>query len=319
MSRDITWNLKNGTIHSGDLRLVMHREMFITLLLDHLAGYGPGLLNRILLNVARKANLPTIQEIEDVREKESFSPEERELMILSHFFGGLRDAFADHPPLKNTISNLTWTEKNEIMFNDPSRTFMFLPTRVIWALKKEMEQLLGEHGFQQILSRAARETGRITGGDEVERYLNLSTEKIFERISFDMSWVFPMLGWGRSSIATDAENKRLCFRVSNSYESDGLSFGRHNCTIFLNYLVGVAEGIMQPITGLHASGCEISCVANGDDYCAFFVQFHQPNERVDLACEELRETQREILEELPLRDADPTEHPMIQAFLEGGE
>lgn len=319
MSRDITWNLKNGTIHSGDMRLVLHREMFITLLLDNLAGYGPGLLNRILLNVARKAKLPTIHDIEDVREKESFSPEERELMILSHFFGGLRDSFADNPPLKNTISNLRWTEKNEIMFNDPSRTFMFLPTRVIWALKKEMELLLGEHGFKQILSQAARDTGRITAGDELERYRNLSTEKIFERITFDMSWVFPLLGWGRSSIASDADNNMLCFRVSNSYESDGLSFNRHNCYIFLNYLVGVAEGIMKPITGLRASGSEISCVANGDDYCVFFVQFHKPKERPDLSCDEFREKQREILEELPAKDADPTEHPMIQAFLEGGE
>ena len=78
-------------------------------------------------------------------------------MILSHFFGGLRDAFADRPPLRETISILKWTEKNEIMFNDPARTYMFLPTRMIWVLKKEMEQLLGEHGFKQILSQAARE------------------------------------------------------------------------------------------------------------------------------------------------------------------
>ena len=317
MSRDITWNLKNGTIHSGGMRLVMHREMFITLLLDNLAGYGPGLLNRLLLHVARKTNLPTIREIEDARRKESFSPEERELMILSYFFGGLRDAFADHPPLLETISILKWTEKNEIMFNDPSRTYLFLPTRLLWVLKKEMEQLLGEHGFKQILSQAARDTGRMTGGDEAQRYRNLTTEKMFERISFDMSWAFPVLGWGRTSIATDAQNNRLCFKVSNSYESDGLAFNRHNCIIFLNYLVGVAEGVMKPITGLHASGCEISCVANGDEYCAFFVQFHKPNERPDLSCPEFREQQREIMEELPVRDADPTEHPMIQAFLEG--
>jgi hypothetical protein len=318
MSRDIRWNLKRGTIHVGDHRLVLHREMFITLLLDKLAGYGPGLLNRLLLNVARKANLPTIREIEEAREKESFSPEERELMILSYFFGGLRDSFADHPPLKDTISILKWTEKNEIMFYDPSRTFMFLPTRMIWALKKDMEGLLGEHGFKQILSRAARDTGRITGGDELERYHGLTAEKMFERISFDMSWVFPVLGWGRSSIVSDAANKSLCFKISNSYESDGLSFDRHNCIIFLNYLVGIAEGIMKPSTGLLASGCEIACVANGDDYCAFFVQFHKPKERPDLSSAELRERQREIMEDLPVKDTDPTEHPMIQAFLQSG-
>ncbi|MBN1881717.1 MAG: hypothetical protein JW885_06040 [Deltaproteobacteria bacterium] len=318
MSRDITWDLKNGTIHSGDLRLVMHREMFISLLLDKLAGYGPGLLNRLLLNVARKTNLPTVRDIEDAREQESLSPEERELMILSYFFGGLRDTYADHPPLRNTISILKWTEKNEIMFNDPSRTFIFLPVRMIWAMKKDMEGLLGEHGFMQILSRAARDTGRITGGNEVERYKDLTIEKLFERISFEMSWVFPVLGWGRCSIVTDAEHNRLCFKVANSYESDGLSFNRYNCVIFLNYLVGVAEGIMRPITGLHASGCEIKCVANGDDCCAFFVQFHKPDERLDLSCDEFREKQKEIMEEFPDKDADPTEHPMIQAFLEGG-
>jgi hypothetical protein len=317
MSRDITWNLKNGTIHSGDMRLVMHREMFITLLLDKLAGYGPGILNRLLLNVARKANLPTVREIEDARETGSLSPEERELMILSHFFEGLRGAFADHPPLRDTIPVLKWTEKNEIMFNDPSRTFMFLPVKMIWALKKDLEGLLGEHGFKQILSRAARETGRITGGAEVERYQDLDTGKLFERITFELSWIFPVLGWGRSSIVADAENNRLCFRVANSYESDGLSFNRHNCIIFLNYLIGIAEGIMEPITGLHASGCETACIANGDEYCAYFVQFHRPDKRLDLSCPELRECQREIMKELPDKDADPTEHPMIQAFISG--
>jgi predicted hydrocarbon binding protein len=315
MGDEVRWDIKNGTISSKGERVVMKRESFIQSLLDELSRFGPGIANRTLLRTAEITGLSTIEEIRGVTKDSGEKAESRTSRIVELFHRGLRDRFRDAPPLVGTIPIITWGNEGRITFGGPDDPFLLIPVKTFQTLKKEMEFSLGPEGLVSILRKVSRDAGERVGGITAKRYNYDSAQKAFESIEKDMTWVFPVIGWGATTMSNDIENRNFCFKVFDAYESWGLSEGKANCVITQNYFLGIGDGFMEPLTGMRTTGREVTCIAKGDPFCSFFIHFYREGEKPDLQSPEWLSCQEKLADVSGTQRIDPTGHPMLKALL----
>ncbi len=264
--KKIRWNQEDGTIlllkEGKEERLILMRKGFMDAFFDEIEKIE----GRDALMMTIRMLLEKLEAKKEGQEKPGFDA-----------FTKFNDEYVLPVSIEegNIPDFLKWDGKSRCLTGIGSSILTVYPLNSMMTFKEVMADVLTDRGRDAILRNVSKKAGIAVGEKAQLDYGWKEFDSALMSLYGLISFLFPLLGWGRTSFSTKIGpdgNHMIFFKVWNSYESHCISSTRPACVIFLNYIEGIAETVSLRFSGKPTESKEVKCTSMGDDYCALAIK-----------------------------------------------
>jgi predicted hydrocarbon binding protein len=261
----VEWNVKDGTItlhNSKDHhRLLLKRYDFVFSFVEE--------MNRVM------GNVPVMMVFRKVLEK-CGAPHKFLEQVTVENTGVFVDGLIVPVDVDNSVipDAISWDGKSRTLDFLGGTHWRVLPVSFIRCFRDALYETLTVNGTKAIVREATKRAGMAMAEQAVKAYRWKTMEDLIDHQDEEIYLgTFTHAGWSYSRVFSRQEaddNHLFLAKISNSYESDGVS-GRDRpiCDWLMSYMDGFYNGVVNMLTGKFVETREVRCRAMGDPYCAF--------------------------------------------------